>query len=132
MSHTKSDINDLLSAVSGSMDAEALYLAGMQGLIAAEISMKRQELGISQKELAEKLGVTQALVSRWETGGVNFTLSTLVKIACTLGLELQSPIVPSGNNRYSAGNIVSLFPKNKWFSNATEAEHYIGSEREEM
>lgn len=132
MSNTKSDIRELLSAIGDGIEAEELYLAGIQGLIAAEISMERQKRGISQKELAEKLNVTQALVSRWENGGVNFTLSTLVKIACALDLELQSPIVPSKNNRYSVGNVVRLHPEIEWIGSVSVTERFTGYEQKEM
>ena len=33
------------------------------------IKEQRQELGLSQKELAEKLYITDKAVSKWETGG---------------------------------------------------------------
>lgn len=33
-----------------------------------ELRARRQALGLSQKALAERLGVPQATVSRWETG----------------------------------------------------------------
>lgn len=33
------------------------------------IAQLRKELGLTQKELAEKLEVTDKAISRWETGG---------------------------------------------------------------
>ena len=32
------------------------------------IAERRQELGLTQKELAEKLGITDRAVSKWENG----------------------------------------------------------------
>ena len=40
------------------------------------------------------MGVTQATVSKWESGDTNFTLSTLVHIASKLGLKMQTPFEP--------------------------------------
>ena len=46
------------------------------------IKQKRKELGISQKELSEKLGTSQQTVSRMEKGDVeNIPSSTLKKLA---------------------------------------------------
>ena len=36
--------------------------------IAGNIALKRKALGLTQKELAEKLHVSDKTVSRWETG----------------------------------------------------------------
>ncbi len=33
------------------------------------IAERRRELGLTQKELAEKLGITDRAVSKWENGG---------------------------------------------------------------
>lgn len=103
---------DLLAALSDSLTSEQLQLSILQGQIAAEISMRRQALGLSQKELAEKLGVTQSLVSRWERAESNFNLSTIVKISSALGLRLQSPVVPSPVKSYTVGtsNIIKFTP----------------------
>ena len=33
------------------------------------VAERRRELGLTQKELAEKLGITDRAVSKWENGG---------------------------------------------------------------
>ena len=60
--------------------------------IAAVIQRQRKALGYTQQDLAGRLGVSQAMVSRWENGEENFTAATLAKIATTLGMELYNPL----------------------------------------
>ena len=60
--------------------------------IAVSIQKQRCAQGLTQKELAERLGVSQAMVSQWENGEENFTAATLVKISSALGLSLCNPI----------------------------------------
>ncbi len=122
---------DLLTAVSEGLSPEETLLAGLQGVIAGTISMKRQLLGMSQKDLAEKLGVSQGLVSRWEQADSNFTLETLVRIASALDLQMQSPIVPKAPKVYSVGQSnVFIHPAvSSWQHNVfTPAQDYIAKE----
>ena len=44
--------------------------------------------GMTQKELAKKMGKTEAEVSVWLSGQHNFTLRTLAKISVVLGEDL--------------------------------------------
>ncbi|GHT53986.1 hypothetical protein FACS1894106_5190 [Spirochaetia bacterium] len=60
--------------------------------IAVSIQMARRERGYTQKELAEKLGVSQVMISRWENGEKNFTVATLAKISSVLGIGLVNPL----------------------------------------
>ncbi len=48
----------------------------------------RTEVGMTQAELAERMGTTQSAVARMEGGGVRPTLETLEKLAVALGQEL--------------------------------------------
>lgn len=103
---------DLLMAIGENMSAEEMMLLSLQGMIAAEVEMKRTELHMNQKQFAQYMGVTQATVSKWESGDTNFTLSTLVHIASKLGLKMQSPFEPKERKTKStsvkAANIVDF------------------------
>ncbi|MDR1885418.1 MAG: helix-turn-helix transcriptional regulator [Synergistaceae bacterium] len=74
-----------------SLSAEERAAAEFIASIAVSIQRRRHALGITQKVLADKLGVSQVMVSRWENGEENFTAATLAKISNALGLELHNP-----------------------------------------
>lgn len=56
--------------------------------LALEIHELREKRGLSQRELAERLGTTQSAVARLEAGNVSPSLPTLDKVAEALGVEL--------------------------------------------
>ena len=56
--------------------------------IADEIADALKAKGMTQKELAKRLGTSAAAVSRWLGGGHNFTLSTLARISVVLDVPL--------------------------------------------
>jgi transcriptional regulator with XRE-family HTH domain len=51
------------------------------------VKRMRSAAGVSQTELAVRLGTTQSAVARWETGEVSPRLNTLERIAEACGLE---------------------------------------------
>jgi DNA-binding XRE family transcriptional regulator len=53
-----------------------------------KIAEKRQQLGISQKELAQKSHITQQQLSKIENG-YNCNLLTFIKVSSTLGLSFK-------------------------------------------
>lgn len=52
----------------------------------------RKKAGFTQIELAEKIGVAQQQLARWETGGRNPKLDALRKIATACGVPLDDLI----------------------------------------
>lgn len=52
------------------------------------ISQRRKELGYNQKELAEKLNITDKAVSKWETGRSAPDVSMLIPLAEVLGVSV--------------------------------------------
>lgn len=66
----------------------------IQAMIAA-----RLEQNITQKELAEKTGITQADISRIENGTRNPSLSMVKKLAQGLGMQLKLEFVQNPAKR---------------------------------
>jgi transcriptional regulator with XRE-family HTH domain len=56
--------------------------------IADRVAARRQELGLSQQQLAELTGTTQSAIARLETGGRPPRIDTLLKIAEALDCDL--------------------------------------------
>lgn len=56
--------------------------------IAEKLSKLLEERGMTQRDLARKVGKTEAEVSRWLGGTHNFTLRTLAKISTILGVDM--------------------------------------------
>jgi predicted transcriptional regulator len=52
------------------------------------VRQARERLGITQAELAARIGSTQPAIARLEAGGVSPSLATLRRIAAALGMEL--------------------------------------------
>jgi transcriptional regulator with XRE-family HTH domain len=57
--------------------------------VAQQIISLRKSLGLSQKELAEKLNTRQSAISRIEKGEQNISIGLLEKIADALGGEVK-------------------------------------------
>ena len=51
---------------------ERMYMENKQSF-GAYIQKRRKELGMTQKEFAEQLFVTDSAVSKWERGGFTYT-----------------------------------------------------------
>ena len=64
----------------------------------------RIKYDLSQKKLAEKLGVTQPMVAKLESGDYNYTIEQLWKIATKLGFKLSIDFEELNQDGYSVGS----------------------------
>ena len=55
----------------------------------------REAAGLSQRDLAARMGTSQAAIARLEAGGVGATLTTLHRVAVAVGMELRVELRPS-------------------------------------
>ena len=63
-------------------------MARQRRSLAAALSAKRVELGLSQTEVAARMGTSQSAVARLESGGSDLRLSTLERYAAAIGQRL--------------------------------------------
>ncbi len=62
--------------------------------IAEQVAQRRNQLGFSQRELAELTGTTQSAIARLEAGGRPPRIDTLLRIADALDCELLVELTP--------------------------------------
>jgi len=71
-----------------------------EALLAADVGERihdaREAAGLSQRELARRMGTSKAAIDRLESGGVGATLTTPQRVATALGLEVSVDLRPSG------------------------------------
>ena len=80
--------------------------------MALAIVRYRGDHGLSQRELAERLGMKQPQVARLELGEVNPSMETLMRVSAQLGIEFTIDVRPAGTTvhnvtkRAQANNLV--------------------------
>ena len=84
----------LAGAKSDNWVAEGLTVAEIKttvelAKISARIERCRVEMGMTQKEFAEYMNVTQGMVSKWESREYNFTVRSLNEICQKIDLRLS-------------------------------------------
>ena len=81
--------------------------AEQQAKIATLIMKNRVDRQMNQKEFAEFMGVSQSMVSKWESEDYNFTIESLAKICDKLNLELDVEMKPYSESK-------AQYAKPKW------------------
>lgn len=82
--------------------------------VAVAIVRYRAAHDLSQRELAERLGMKQPQVARLELGEVNPNMETLIRVSGQLGIEFTIDVRPAGparnvTKRAQAESVVGTF-----------------------
>ena len=85
--------NKLMDDIRAQMSPEMKKRMDLTVAIANRIYQILETKGMSQKDLAQKLGKTETEVSRWLSGMHNLTIGTIAKISIALGEEIL--VIPS-------------------------------------
>lgn len=88
------------------------YWITASSAIALKIKRRLKEMGISQLELAEILGITAANVTRYLSGKTNFELKTLIEIERAIGVHIidQDIISPQSQTKTLNVNVTFTLP----------------------
>ena len=98
----RTTIDDLKARRLGQMseaelaEFDATYAATKLALeVGEQVRDAREAAGLTQRELASRMGTSQAAIARLEAGGVGATLTTLQKVATALYLEVAVLLRPT-------------------------------------
>lgn len=62
------------------------------------ITEARKRAGLSQAELAERMGTHQSVIARWETGRTNPTCENTIRAIRASGFDLNLSITPADDH----------------------------------
>lgn len=97
-----SDVVAGVRAISGAEKQEIRLLDA----IVAVIVKRREFLGWTQQQVAEKCGLTQTAIARLENQGAIPRMDTLIKVADALGLKVQLVPVEYLNSEQAATALI--------------------------
>ncbi|MCO7122042.1 helix-turn-helix domain-containing protein [Ihubacter massiliensis] len=82
-------LENLIKSMSEEITSSDIVAAEQLAKISATITKSRIAMKMNQCEFANFLGVSQGMVSKWESEDYNFTVENLAKICDKLNLELD-------------------------------------------
>lgn len=81
MKHLSQPIETLYDEFLPYVSSAEINAIRIKAVVAAVILKKRISLGMNQKEFASYMGVSQGMISKWESGNYNFTIDSLCEIS---------------------------------------------------
>lgn len=105
-------VSDLFYALAKNMSAAEIKTAFVTADISTVITKERIARKMTQKEFADFMGVSQPMISKWESGDYNFTISSIAEIFDKLELDFDFKIISKQteeiNIEYTSGAVKSL------------------------
>ena len=83
------DLRELLQVFENNLSAADITASKLLAEISSIIVKNRIDMGMTQKEFAEHMNVSQSMVSKWESSDYNFSVKALAEIASKLNLEID-------------------------------------------
>lgn len=116
-------MNDLLSAISQDLSAAEILSADVLSGLSVQITQNRIQRGMTQTQFAEFLGVSQTMVSKWESQDYNFSIETLCKIAVELGWTFKAAFLSASH--VAPRHIIASSTPNRYTNIAKNRDNVI-------
>ncbi len=104
----KGNTKEMYEFISNYISKSDIYAASVIAKISAFIINYRYKTGMTQKEFAKFMGVTQGMISKWESAEYNFSVESIAQIAEKLGVTVD----------------ITFTPKQEYLANARINSHY--------
>ncbi len=104
----------VMDGVADSLSESFICSSNILSDIAVELVKYRIDNQLDQKQLADLLGVSQPMISKYESGHYNFTIKTLFDIAYKIGLEVDVKIGTKEESRNEDNYFLSVENKSSW------------------
>lgn len=99
-----------------------------QAAISSRLEMWRVDHKMTQKQFAELLGVTQAMVSKWESGEYNFTIKTLAQLSDKLGIEMDQLFTGISGPKAAISYVLVNYQPSKFSSHLSTSSGFVFSD----
>jgi len=76
------------------LQAQAMQMASGDYALLEALIAKREEMGLTQADLARKIGVSQQAISKFERMDADPRLSTIRRYALAVGLKISHEVAP--------------------------------------
>lgn len=97
----ENNMKDLITAIGTSLTYSDILASEVLAKISTAIIKARIERGMTQKEFASLLGVSQSMVSKWESENYNFSIEALANICEKLDWDLTVDMRPRSSSNFS-------------------------------
>ena len=104
----KGNTKEMYEFISNYISKSDIYAASVIAKISAFIINYRYKTGMTQKEFAKFMGVTQGMISKWESAEYNFSVESIAQIAEKLGGTVD----------------ITFTPEQEYLANARINSHY--------
>ena len=104
----KGNTKEMYEFVSNYISKSDIYAASVIAKISAFIINYWYKTGMTQKEFAKFMGVTQGMISKWESAEYNFSVESIAQIAEKLGVTVD----------------ITFTPEQEYLANARINSHY--------
>lgn len=104
----KGNTKEMYEFISNYISKSDIYAASVIAKVSAFIINYRYKTGMTQKEFAKFMGVTQGMISKWESAEYNFSVESIAQIAEKLGVTVD----------------ITFTPEQEYLANARINSHY--------
>lgn len=92
-------LDDLFAVFEETVSPTDIVVSRVLSKISSAIVKQRIDLGMTQKQFAEYMGVSQGMVSKWESEDYNFSIKSLAEVAVKLDLDVDVSLSEPMTNR---------------------------------